>query len=99
MIFQTSDVSICNGSIKDPIGTSNFTPNITFKLFHVSLVNIRNLKYYLWFLNKYIYHKLVKFEQNQMILTTQNFELTDKKSFTKLTIFDISLAPFWKRFL
>ena len=35
MIFQTSNVSICNGNIKDPIGPSNFHTN--FKIFHVSV--------------------------------------------------------------
>ena len=42
---------------------------------------------------------LVKFEQNQIIQTTSNLELFDKKLFTMLTISDISLAPFGKRFL
>ena len=37
---------------------------------------------------------LAKFKQNQMIRTTQNSELFDKKPFTSLTIFDMSLAPF-----
>ena len=36
----------------------------------------------------------MKFEQNQMIGTILNLELVDKKSFTVLTISDISLAPF-----
>ena len=34
-----------------------------------------------------------------MIRTTQNLEPFDKKPFTMLTISDISLAPFWMRFL
>ena len=46
-----------------------------------------------------MFFKLVKFEQNQEILTTHNYELFDKKSFTTLTIFDIPLAPFRKKFL
>ena len=39
---------------------------------------------------------LVKFEQNRMVQTIQNFELFDKKW---LTIFDKVLTPFWKTFL
>ena len=39
---------------------------------------------------------LVKFEQNCMVQTIQNFELFDKKW---LTIFDQVLTPFWKMFL
>ena len=38
---------------------------------------------------------LVKFEQNRMVQTVQNFELFDKKW---LTIFDKVLTPFWKKF-
>ena len=39
---------------------------------------------------------LVKFEQNRMVRTMQNFEIFDKKW---LTIFDKVLKPFWKTFL
>ena len=46
MIFQTSDVSIYNGSIKDPNWNIIFYTKITFNHFHVSLVaNIGSLKY------------------------------------------------------
>ena len=45
MIFLTSNVSICNGNIKDFIEKSNFTLNIMFKLFHASVANIGGLKY------------------------------------------------------
>ena len=38
----------------------------------------------------------MKFEQNRMYPTKQNFELFDKKW---LTIFDNVLTPFWKTFL
>ena len=58
-----------------------FTPTFAFKLFFVSTAIA-------------IYHKLAKFEQHQMILTTQNLELFDKNMFIMLTISDISLAPF-----
>ena len=36
---------------------------------------------------------LVKFEQNLMVRTVQNFELFDQKL---LAIFDKVLTPFWK---
>ena len=39
---------------------------------------------------------LVKFEQNRMVRTIQNFELFDKKW---LIIFDKVLTLFWKTFL
>ena len=39
---------------------------------------------------------LVKYEQNRMVWTVQNFELFDKKW---LTIFDKVLTAFWKKFL
>ena len=47
---------------------------------------------------------LVKFEQNRMVQTTQNFELFDKKKKQKKnrffkTIFYKELTPFWKTFL
>ena len=59
-----------------------FTLNFAFKLFHVSIAiaNIRSPKYYLLFLNNYIYPKLAKFEVNRMIWTTQNLELFDQKA-------------------
>ena len=46
--------------------------------------------------DKYLDHMLMKFEQNRMVWTIQNFELFDKKW---LTIFDKVLTPFWKMFL
>ena len=42
--------------------------------------------------DKYLNHMLVKFEQNRMVQTIQNFELFDKKL---STIFDKVLMPFW----
>ena len=49
IIFQTSDVSISNGNIKYPIGTSIFDCKFDFKLFYVTVVvaNIGSPKYYL----------------------------------------------------
>ena len=46
--------------------------------------------------DKYLDHMLVKFEQNCMVGTIQNFEFFDKKW---LTIFDKVLTPVWKMFL
>ena len=43
---------------------------------------------------------LVKFEQNRMVQTTQNFKIFDQKKKQVLkTIFDKALTPFWKTFL
>ena len=42
---------------------------------------------------------LVKFEQNRIVQTTQNFGLFDKTLFFFKTIFDKVLTPFWKMFL
>ena len=39
---------------------------------------------------------LVKFEQDRMVRTEQNFDMFDQKWFT---IFDKALTPFWKMFL
>ena len=47
------------------------------------------------FNDKYLDHMMVKFEQNRMIRTIQNFELFDKKW---LTIFNNVSTPFWKTF-
>ena len=95
MTFQTSDVSINTGNMKYPIEHQLFTLNFAFKLIHVSIAidNCRSPKYYLWFLNNYVYHKLNKIEWAR---TIQYLELYDKKPFTMLTISDISLAPFFK---
>ena len=41
----------------------------------------------------------VKFEQNPMVQTTQNYELFDKKTEFFKTIFDKALTLFWKPFL
>ena len=46
--------------------------------------------------SKYLNHMLVKSEQNRMVHTTQNSELSHKKG---LIIFDKTLTPFWKTFL
>ena len=46
--------------------------------------------------DKYLDHMLVKFEQNRMVWTIQNFELFDKKM---VNHFDTVLTPFWKTFL
>ena len=35
------------------------------------------------FLKQFLYHVLVKFEQNRMIQTTQNFELFDRNNLKK----------------
>ena len=42
-------------------------------------------------------YMLVKFEQNHMVRTIQNYELFGKKKW--LTFFERELTPFWKTFL
>ena len=45
----------------------------------VANADIRSLKSLHTFLQKCLYHMLVKFEQNRMVKTTRNVELFDKK--------------------
>ena len=66
-------VSILNGgNIKYPIETSIFfAESLTLELFRITFADadIGSLK----FLHKYLYHMLVKFEQNRIIQTTRKF--------------------------
>ena len=101
MIFQTSNVSICNGNMKYPIETSVFhtilrSSSFMFPLLLIT-VEVKNTIYNS--LKNYVYHKLAKFDQNQMIRNIQNFELFYEKPFSHVKHSDMSLAPFWKRFL
>ena len=67
------------------------------RLFYITAnADIGSLKFLQTLFDKYLDHMLVKFEQNHMIRTIQNFDLFDKKW---LTIFDKVLIPFWKMFL
>ena len=77
----TSKFSISNGNIKHLIGKSIFAVNVPFKLFPAIDANadIRSLKSLHTLFNKYLDHKLVKFQQNCMVQTTRNFEPFDKK--------------------
>ena len=87
--------------LKYPIGKSILEVNLPLKLFPatVASADIGSLKFLHTFLKKCLYHMLVKFEQNRMVQTTQNFELFDKKPRFFKTIFDKALTPFWKTFL
>ena len=78
--LKTSNVSIRNSNIKYPIGKSNFA-KFAIKLFPATVANadIGSLKSLRTFLKKCLYHMLLKFEQNRMVETTQNFKLFDKK--------------------
>ena len=53
--FQTSNVSICKGNKKYPIGNQLFTRLFAFKLFHVSIAVANSIlsKYYLLFLTNF----------------------------------------------
>ena len=78
-----------------------FTLNFAFQLFHVSIAidNCRSQKYHLQFLNSNVYHKLAKFDQNRMIRVYTKFWAFLQKAVSHVNHSDISLAPFWKRFL
>ena len=56
--------------------------NLPLKPFRATVANadIGSLKSLHTFLKKCFYHMLVQFEQNRMVLTTQNFELFDKET-------------------
>ena len=79
--LETSNVSIRNGNIKCPIRKSIFAVNLPLKLFPATIANadIASLKSLQIFLRKYLYHMLVKFEQNRIVETTRNFKLLTKK--------------------
>ena len=57
--------------------------------------DIGSLKSLHTFLDKYLDHMMVKFEQNRMVRSIQSIVLFDKKW---LSIFDKVLTPFWKTF-
>ena len=72
---------VSNGNVKYPIGKSIFSVNLPLKLFpatdaNADIGNLKSLHIFLW---KWLYHILVKSEQNWMAQTTRNFELFDKK--------------------
>ena len=60
------------------------------------LIHIESQKSLHTLFGKYLDHTLVKFEQNRMVRTKQNFVFFDTK---RLTIFDKVLTPFWETFL
>ena len=68
------------------------------RAFYVTIADadIGSLKSLHTLFDKYLDHMLVRFEQNRMVRTIQNFVLFDKKW---LTIFDKVLMSFWKTFL
>ena len=69
-----------------------FTVKIYFSIgYFITDADISSLKLLHTLFDKYLDHMLVKFEQNRMVRTKQNFELFDKKW---LTIFDNVLTPF-----
>ena len=85
--LQTSNVcSISNGNIKYPIGKSIFAVKFSLKLCPATIANaniIGSLKSLHTFLKKCLYHILLKFKQNLlMVQTTRNFERFEKKKKT-----------------
>ena len=79
----------------------NFAVNLRLKLFPAAVANadIGGLKSLHTFLQKRLYHMLVKSEQNRMVQTTRKFELFDKKPGFLKNIFDKALTPLWNTFL
>ena len=75
---------------------NKFTAKVDFPIVTIADGDIGSLKSLHILFDKYLSHMLVKFEQNRMVWTIQNFELFDKKW---LTSFDKVLMPFWKTFL
>ena len=76
---------------------SKFTAKTDFSIgyFTIADTDIGSLSLSIHYLISIWNHMLVKFEQNRMVRTLQNFELFDKK----WTIFDKVLTPFWETFL
>ena len=79
-----------------------FAAKIDFLIGHlgpyiaIADVDIGSLKSLHTLFDKYLDHFQVKFQQNRMVRTIQNFALFDKKW---LIIFDKVLTPFWETFL
>ena len=82
--------------IKYPSGKLIYAVNLPLKLFPATVANadIGSLKSLHTLFGMYLDHMLVKFEQNRMVQTTQNFELFDGKNTFFKTIFDKALTPF-----
>ena len=93
-----SNVSISNGSTEECLQQIYCKKLLSDRAFYVTIADadIGSLKSLHKLFNKYLDHMLVKFEQNRMVWTIQNFVLFVKKW---LTIFDKVLTPFWKTFL
>ena len=72
-----------------------FTTKIDFSIEHFMLpslmLTLGSLKSLHTSFDKYLDHMLVKFEQNRIVRTIQNFVLFDKK---RITILDKILTPF-----
>ena len=82
MIYETSDVSICNGNIKDPIRTSTFQTKCYVHIFHVSVAITESLEHNLWFFNNFFLPQGGEIWEKQMIQSEQNLNLFDKMLFT-----------------
>ena len=63
--------------------------NLIFRLgilyYHIADADIGSLKSLHTLFDKYLDHMLVKFDQNRMVQSIQNFELFDQKLFTIFT--------------
>ena len=112
--FQTPDVSICNCNMKYPIETSTFHIYFAFQLFHVSIA-IDNVEVKNTISNSLIsmfttswrnlikigwseLYKILSFVFVLFFVFVFVFVLL-QKAVSHVNHSDISLAPFWKRFL
>ena len=96
--FQTSNVSISNGS-REEFWQQSYCKNwFSDRVFYIIIAdaNIGSLKTLHTLFNEYLDYMLVKFEQYRVVRTIHNFELFDKNW---LTISENVLTSFWKTFL
>ena len=98
MYGETLDFSISNGNMEEFWWQIDCRNWFSDRAFYVTIadIDIGSLKSFYALFGKYLDHILVKFEQNCMVQTVQNFVLFDKKW---LIIFNKVLTPFWKTFL
>ena len=91
----TSNVSISNGNIKYPIGTSIIAVKLSLKLFPVAVANadIGSIKSLHTLFDKYLDYMLVKFEQKLYGPNYAKFWAFDKKKKKKPEYFKTN---FWQ---
>ena len=86
MEFQTYEVSIWNGNKKIPYWNMDFLHGFLSLSSFMFVYVANSIQYHLLFLTNHIWYKLAKFEQNGMVLTTQNLYLFYKSLYIMFTI-------------